>query len=230
MLTLFHYPLSVPSRFIRLLLQEYHVGANLVLEEEWRRRADFRRLNLAGTVPVLLEDSGMPICGAEIICEYLDETRGALRASEPLFPPSPLDRAEVRRLCRWFLENFANDTIRPIIHERVIKRNIPPERGGGAPNSAILRLARANIKPHLDYLSWAAKTRHFIGNASLSYADFAAAACVSALDYAGEIDWALYAGLRDWYARLKSRPSFRPLLADRLREMAPVSHYADLDF
>ena len=28
----------------------------------------------------------------------------------------------------------------------------------------------------------------------------------------------------------KSRPSFRPLLADRVKRMTPPSHYADLDF
>lgn len=230
MLTLFHYPLSAPSRYIRLLLQEYNVATNLVLEEEWRKRADFRKLNLAGTVPVLLEDSGLPVCHAEIICEYLDETRGALRPKAPLFPQNPLDRAEVRRLCRWFLEKCSDETAKPLVHERIIKQNIPAARGGGAPNSAILRLARANIKPHMEYLSWLIRTRHFIGNTDLSYADFAAAATVSVLDYIGEINWNAYAQARDWYARLKSRPAFRPLLADRLREMAPASHYPDLDF
>jgi len=230
MLTLFHYPLSVSSRFVRLLLQEYHVATNLVLEEEWQKRPDFRKLNLAGTVPVLLEDSGMPICGADIICEYLDETCGALRPKEPLFPQNPLDRAEVRRLCRWFIDIFARDTVRPLVHERIIKRAIPPEHGGGAPDSAILRLARANIRPHMDYLAFLVKTRHFIGKANLSYADFAAAACLSVLDYIGEIDWNSQPHLQGWYARLKSRPSFRPLLADRLRQLAPSSHYADLDF
>lgn len=230
MLTLFHYPLSVPSRYARLLLQEYHVAVNLVTEEEWQKRAEFRKINLAGTVPVLAESSGMPICGANIICEYLDETRGALRAKEPLFPQNPLERAEVRRLCCWFLTNFTQDTAAPLVHERLNKQNIPAARGGGAPNSAILRVARNNIKPHMEYLAWLIKTRRFISNPELSYADFAAAACISVLDYMGEIDWTLYPAVRDWYGRLKSRPSFRSLLTDRQRGLSPASHYADLDF
>jgi len=230
MLTLFHYPLSAPSRYIRLLLHEYNVPTGLVLEDEWRQRPDFRRLNLAGTVPVLLEESGLPICGADVICEYLDETRSPPRNQPPFFPQNPQDRAEVRRLCHWFLDKCNDETARPLIYERIIKQNIPPAAGGGAPNSAVLRLARANIKPHLDYLNWLIRTRHFIGNAGLSYADFAAAATISALDYLGEIDWNIQPQLGDWYSRLKSRPSFRPLLADRLREMAPASHYANLDF
>jgi len=230
MLTLFHYPLSAPSRYARLLLQEYDVPTHLVLEEEWRKRADFRRLNLAGTVPVLLEEGGVPICGADVICEYLDETRAARRPAAPFFPQNPLDRAEVRRLCHWFLEKCDNETARPLVNEKIIKQNIPPARGGGAPNSAIMRLARANIQPHMEYLSWLVRTRHFIGNPGLTYADFAAAATISVLDYMGEIDWNLYPHAYDWYARIKSRPCFRPILADRMRELAPVSYYSDLDF
>ncbi|HZY20786.1 MAG TPA: glutathione S-transferase family protein, partial [Beijerinckiaceae bacterium] len=35
---------------------------------------------------------------------------------------------------------------------------------------------------------------------------------------------------KDWYARVKSRPAFRAVLADRVPGMTPASHYADLDF
>ena len=35
---------------------------------------------------------------------------------------------------------------------------------------------------------------------------------------------------KDWYARVKSRPGFRPLLADRVSGVTPPTHYADLDF
>lgn len=33
-----------------------------------------------------------------------------------------------------------------------------------------------------------------------------------------------------WYQKIKSRPSFRALLADRVLGMAPSEVYADLDF
>ena len=46
----------------------------------------------------------------------------------------------------------------------------------------------------------------------------------------GEIDWREHGAAREWYTRVKSRPSFRSLLADRVRGLSPVSHYADLDF
>jgi glutathione S-transferase len=64
----------------------------------------------------------------------------------------------------------------------------------------------------------------------LSYGDLSAAAAVSVLDYLGEIDWNEFAVAKEWYQRIKSRPSFRPLLTERVRGITPVSHYADLDF
>jgi len=44
------------------------------------------------------------------------------------------------------------------------------------------------------------------------------------------VDWTISQSARDWYARIKSRPSFRPRLADRVPGMPPPAHYADLDF
>ena len=34
----------------------------------------------------------------------------------------------------------------------------------------------------------------------------------------------------EWYVRMKSRPSFRSLLADRVPGQPPVTQYAELDF
>jgi len=61
-------------------------------------------------------------------------------------------------------------------------------------------------------------------------ADVAAAGALSVLDYLGEIEWREFEAARDWYSRMKSRPSFRSLLNDRVRGLSPASHYADLDF
>jgi len=230
MLTLFHHPMSSPSRYVRLILNEYGVRTNLIEEHEWARRREFRALNLAGTVPVLLAEGEVAICGASVICEYLDETRGALNRHLTLFPQNPLERAEIRRLSDWFLEKFDSEAVRHIVRERVHKCEMPPELGGGAPDSSLLRVARANIRPHMQYLDWLAASRDWIGGYALSYGDLAAAAVVSILDYLGEIDWVHYPAARDWYARLKSRPSFRPLLGDRVFGLTPVAHYADLDF
>jgi len=230
MLTLFHHPMSASSRFVRLILNEYGVATNLIEEHEWARRREFRALNLAGTVPVLLAEGEVAVCGASVICEYLDETRGALNRGGCLFPKNPLERAEIRRLNDWFLLKFDAEVTRPIVHERIIKREMSLSQGGGAPDSHLLRISRSNIRPHMQYINWLANRRDWLGGYSLSYADLAAAAALSILDYMGEIDWTSFAPARDWYARVKSRPSFRPLLQERICGLTPVAHYADLDF
>ena len=45
-----------------------------------------------------------------------------------------------------------------------------------------------------------------------------------------EIPWAEFPVVTEWYYRLKSRPSFRPLLSDRVPGQPPVPHYGELDF
>ncbi|MCZ2204148.1 glutathione S-transferase family protein [Bartonella sp. A05] len=230
MLTLFHYPLSSASRFIRLILEEYGVDIHLIEEHEWARRPEFLALNPAGNLPVLLAECEIPLSGATVIYEYLDETRGGLRQEKKFFPENPLKRAEVRRLNDWFLNKFENEITRHIMRERIYKLEMPLAIGGGAPNSQILRNARANIPPHMNYLNWLCASRDWLVDSEISYADLAAAASISVLDFLGEIDWEKFSSAREWYMRIKSRPSFRSLLTDRIRGIAPSPHYADLDF
>ena len=94
----------------------------------------------------------------------------------------------------------------------------------------MIRAGYLNLKPHLEYLGWLAETRHWLAGPALSLADFAAAAHLSALDYTGDVDWSLNDAAKEWYARVKSRPCFRGLLADRVSGTAPPDHYGNLDF
>lgn len=194
------------------------------------RRKEFLTLNPAGTVPVLLAEGDHPIVGANVIAEYLDETRGALRRERRLMAEDPIQRAEIRRLMDWYLVKTDSDVARHLVRERALKPLMGSEHGSSSPDSTAIRAARANIRQHLKYTNWLAGTRDWLAGPRLSYADLAAAATLSVLDYLGEINWSEYAAARDWYSRMKSRPSFRPLLADRVRGLSPVSHYADLDF
>ena len=75
-----------------------------------------------------------------------------------------------------------------------------------------------------------AETREWLAGPNLSLADFAAAAHLSCLDYIGDVDWRLSRATKDWYARIKCRPGFRTLLADRVPGLTPPAHYVDLDF
>lgn len=230
MLTLFHHPMLSPSRFVRLVFGEYGEELALIEEKPWARRKEFLALNPAGTLPVLLAENDQPLVGAMVIAEYVDETRGALKRERRLFAEDVFQRAEIRRLVDWFLEKTENEVTRHLVRERVFKPFMPGQNGGGAPDPAAIRAARANVRQHLKYLNFLAGTRDWLAGPKLTYADLAAGAAVSILDYLGEADFAELPAARDWYFRIKSRPSFRPLLADRARGLAPAAHYADLDF
>jgi glutathione S-transferase len=211
-------------------LSEYGYQTDLTEEQPWEKRRDFLALNPAATLPVYVDDSMRALCGASVISEYLDETNGVLKRERRLLAEDPFQRAEIRRLTEWFLLKMEADVTKPLVRERIFKLQMTAEQGGGAPDSKMLRLSRANIRQHMRYLSWLAGSRTYLAGDRLSYADLAAAAALSVLDYMGEIDWAEAPAAKDWYQRLKSRPSFRPLLAERVRGLTPVSHYADLDF
>ncbi|CAH0339167.1 glutathione S-transferase family protein [Rhizobium sp. CECT 9324] len=228
--TLYHHSMSTSSRFIRLVLSEYGFQVDLVEEQTWEKRREFLAFNPSGTLPVYVDDNMRALCGPMVISEFLDETHGVLKRDRRLLAEDPFQRAEIRRLTEWFLQKMEQDVTKPLVRERVYKLIIPNGLGGGAPDSKILRTARGNIRQHMKYLSWLAGSRQWLAGERLSYADLAAASAVSVLDYLGEIEWVEFPVAKEWYQRLKSRPSFRPLLTERLRGLTPVSHYADLDF
>lgn len=230
MLTLFHHPLFASCRFVRLAFGEFGEEIALIEEKPWTRRKEFLTLNPAGTLPVLLAEGDVPVVGAAVIAEYLDETRGALKRDRRLLAENPIDRAEIRRLAEWYLVKAEGEVTRHLVRERVLKPLMPSTQGGGSPDSATIRAARANIRQHMKYTNWLAGTRNWLSGPRITYADLAAGATLSVLDYLGEIGWTEYPAAREWYTRVKSRPSFRPLLADRVRGLTPAAHYADLDF
>ena len=226
---LYHHPLSAGSRYVRLVLAEYGETVELVERHPLDRDDEFLALNPAGTVPVLVDDTDGPIIGPAVIAEYLFETRGHRLGEATLMPATPKERAEVRRLVSWFLEKFDQEVTAYLITEKVFKRTAP--RGnGGAPDAAAIRAARANIRYHLRYIGYLVARRNCLAGRSMSFADLAAAAHLSSTDYLGEVPWEEDTMAKQWYARVKSRPSFRQLLADQIRGNPPATHYADLDF
>jgi glutathione S-transferase len=228
MTKLLHFTLDPVARRLRLALAEYGV-ADLALQEErpWQPSAQLIDLNPTGLPPVLVEDSGFALAGHEAISEYLEETRGAER---PLIPGSPLERAEVRRLVAWFDQKFYGDVTEPVLTEKVIRRFVAGANGRGSPDMQRMRNGLQLLKPHLDYVASLAEARSWLAGDHLSLADLAAAAHISAIDYLGEINWDEHPVARDWYSRIKSRPSFRALLTDHIPGVAPAAHYANLDF
>ncbi|MBF0248782.1 MAG: glutathione S-transferase family protein [Alphaproteobacteria bacterium] len=222
MRTLYHLWLSPSSRKVRIVLSEKKLDAELVVEKTWERREGFLRLNPAGETPVLVESDGMAISGGQVICEYLDE-----RVKEPpLLGKHPIERAEVRRLCQWFDEKFNAEVTRNLVEEKVMKRFL----GLGSPDSAAIRAGKANIGMHLDYVGYLVDRRSWLAGEQFTLADITAAAHLSCVDYLGDVPWAAYPSAKDWYARIKSRPSFRALLHDLIPGVPPPPHYHDLDF
>lgn len=231
MITLYHHILSVPSRFVRLVLGECEETPELIEERVWERRQDFLLLNPAGTLPVLVENEDPPISGVWAVSEYLDETRGFALSERRLLPANANQRAEVRRLCEWFLYKFDEEVTSYLVEEKVVKRERARQGGnGGAPDSSLLRAARSNIRTHLHYIEHLTQAKNWLAGDRMSYADLAAAAALSVADYLGEVPWQDAPEAKDWYMRLKSRPAFRPLRADQMRGHAPPEHYANLDF
>jgi glutathione S-transferase len=208
------------------------LGMEAELREEIveERRTEFLALNPAGHLPVLLEHDGQVVPGAGIIAEYLDETRGLVLGDRRLLPEDPSGRVEVRRLVHWFGEKFHAEVSGALVHEKIMKRLLPAELGGGSPDPSILRAAQLNIRYHLDYIGHLIQRRNWLAGDRLSYADLAAAAHLSAIDYLGDVPWEANETARQWYARMKSRPAFRTILADRLRGILPAAHYANPDF
>lgn len=218
---LYHFPLSPFCRKVRLTLAEKKLEVELVEERYWEPSADFLRRNPAGKVPVLKTDSKM-LTESQAICEYLEETN----PTPPLMPRDADGRFEVRRICSWFDDKFHAEVTSNLLYERVNKKIMKL----GYPDSKAVKFGAARIKYHLDYMTWLLDQRRWLAGDAMTLADFTAAAHLSCLDYISDVDWNRSANVKDWYAKIKSRPSFRPLLADQVPGFPPPSHYADLDF
>jgi len=221
MLKLLHFPLCPYSRKVRLALAEKELKVEAEAIEPWLYRDDLKTGNPAAEVPVL-EDRNRIIVDSAVIVEYLEETQ----RGQSLHGKDAGQRAEIRRLMAWFDKKFVRDVTDLIWHEKLIKRL----RDKATPDSAAVRRGLVNIHEHLDYIDYLFDQNHWLGGDELTLADLTAAAQLSVLDYMGDVPWDKHQGAKLWYAKIKSRPSFRPLLADRLPSIRPVTHYDDLDF
>jgi glutathione S-transferase len=224
MRVLHHYQLSASSRFIRLLLAERGLVFLPKTEIPWERKEDFLKLNPAGDVPVLVTEDGLVLSGATVIAEYIEETEDSSQVNL-LWGEAPA-RAEIRRMMTWFEGKFSREVGAPLLSERVIKRF----SGQGTVSSVVIRAAMTNLQIHMDYIDWLAEQNSWLAGKQMSLADLAAAAHLSVLDFFGDIDWSRHAEAKLWFAKMKSRPSFRDLLGDQVVGMTPPPHYSDMDF
>ena len=219
---LYHLWLNPFSRKVRIVLAEQGLDFEMVVEQVWERRQGFLALNPAGEVPVLVEPDDTVLSDSQAICEYLDELQPELS----LMGRNIHKRAEVRRLVTWFDRKFDFEVGGKLVGEKVMKRFL----GLGKPDSAAIRAAQKNIHTHLEYIAFLVDRRHWLGGEEMTLADITAAAHLSTVDYLGDVPWAEHKLAKNWYTRIKSRPSLRPILAERIPRLPAAAHYSDLDF
>lgn len=219
-------PHDPAGRAVRLALAEKSLAVKLVDDPPWRASDRLAAANPALTVPVLIDQpptgGSISVCPLGAILDYLDDAYPVA----PLMPGTSAGRAETRRLIAWFADKFEADIVRPVLRQRIDARL----RGNFNMNRQAYEEGLAALRWHFDYVSWLIENRPFLAGERMTHADFTAAAYVSALDYVGVIPWADFPMAKEWYQRMKSRPSFRALLADRVDGIPPASHYDDLDF
>ncbi len=219
---LYQFPLCPFSRKVRLLMSEKGIGYDLWRESPWDNRDEFWALNPAGRTPVLHDaEKKVTLCDSRAICEYFEETVD----QAPMIGGTARERAEIRRLVALFDENFFNDVTAPMLSEKMKKRIVLRQ----PPDSRRIRDAMKLAHGHLDYIDWLIDNRTWLAGPRMSLADLAAAAQISVADYLGGIDWSGHEQAKGWYAVFKSRPSFRPLLSERMEVIQPPSHYALVD-
>src|SRR6476661_3272921 len=219
---LYQFPLCPFSRKVRLMLAEKGIAHEMVRESPWLARDEFLDLNPAGQTPVLVDETkGIVLIDSAAICEYFEETV----EKSPMIPGTAPNRAEVRRLAAWFDEGLFREVVKPLMDERMRKRLVSRD----APDTKVLREAMTAANAHLDYLDYLLDHRRWLAGPVLTMADLAAAAHLSVADYLGGIDWRGHKQTTDWYSVMKSRPSFRPFLTERMEVISPPAHYDKVD-
>ena len=209
---LVHLLLSPPSRFVRLLIGEKRLTLDSVPADD-----------AAVQLPVLT-DGGARCVGLWAIVDYLEGNY----PDHPMTPEDAVARAESLRLIDWAMGTLQENVTRRIVFEKASQRYTggPARR---APDMEAIRGGREALKPALVEIGIAAERNGYLAARECSLGDLAVAAHISALDYFGEIPWGEHPAVAEWYMRMKSRPSFRSLLADRVPGQPPVAHYAELD-
>ena len=220
MYTLHHYFLCPASRFVRVILEEKKIKFNLQIENYWNPQKSYLLMNPAGYFPILKYENNSPIVGSNVIMEYLD----ASYESNSLF--NDKFNSEIRRLVFWFENIFKRDVIAPILFEKIYKRFEENKN----PDSIVLRKSIENLKFHLNYFNILIGQSDWLVGDKISYADIYFSANMSVLDYIDELNFQNFDELKELYYRVKSRPSFKKILIDRIVGLNPGKNYQNFDY
>lgn len=216
---LYHYFLCPSSRFIRILLDEKKIESQHLIENFWNPSEKFLLMNPAGFFPVIKTKNGQLIVGAQVIMEYFEDN-----SPNPQFMKN-VRKHEIRRMVHWFDSIFKNEVILPLLKEKILK-----VYQNSLPDSELIRIARSNLKYHMDYFNYLISNNDFFVNDTISYADFYYAASLSVLDYIDELNFYEFEKLKNLYLVIKSRPSFKKILKDRIIGINPSRNYHKIDY
>lgn len=219
---LYHYPLDAFGRIVRIYLQEKSLDYESIEEYPWDRKKIFSENHVFSDLPTLVENDRTILESAYVIVEYIEQ----IYRANSLMGTSVKSKLEARRISSLFNINFFTEVTYNIVFEKIIKRHVDKS----SPDSACIRRGNNNIKKYFDYIAWLTNRRNWLAGDEFSLADISAAAHISCLDYIGSIEWEKYPEVKDWYVRIKSRPSFRDILRDRILNVSPPSYYPELDF
>ncbi len=222
MYKLYYMPLNFYCRAARIILLEKGISFEIINEAFWKRRVEFLKINPAGDLPVIVDEDNTSIIGYEALAEYLDEKK----VGKLLMGNTPKERLEVRRLCLWAGRKLQKEVMENIVDERVfnsLKEN-------SQPSTIALKAGRKNLQNHMSYFDWILDRKIFLTGDYFTLADISLAAALSSLDYLNEVEWKSYQKVKNWYAAIKSRPSFRDILEESIYNITPSFHYKDLDF
>ncbi len=211
---LIHLMLSPSCRLARLMVAEKRVACDPVMSDDSRQ-----------SMPVLVDMDGTRAEGVWAILDHLEHHY----PDHPLAPADDAARLACLRWVDWAMGPFHEQVTQRIVYEKAA----PRFTGAGfsrAPDMNVIRSGREELKLALKAIGAAAESNGNLACRETTLGDLAVAAHLSALDYFGEVPWTEFPTAAEWYVRMKSRPSFRSLLADRVPGQPPSAHYAELDF
>jgi glutathione S-transferase len=210
---LVHLLLSPPSRFARLLIAEKRLAFDSIMPED-----------SSAHLPVFIDQDETECIGLWALVDHIEGNY----PEHPLTPESASARAESLKFVDWAMGPLHENVTRKVVYEKAAQR-FTGASAKRAPDMMLIRDGREALKTALAEIGAAADRNGYLAARECTLGDLAVAAHISALDYFGEVPWAQHPAAAEWYMRMKSRPCFRPLLADRVPGQPPVSHYAELD-
>jgi glutathione S-transferase len=223
---LHYYSLCAFSRTALFALSEKKLDFSLKITRFWDKNSGLCELNSFGRLPVLIDLNGTVIAGIYAVLEYLEEKY----EENHILSQDTVERAEARRIFQWMNEDFSAEVTSILVFEKGIKRFFVSQEKSSAPSSAVLKQVKEACNYYIKQIEWFIERRKWLAGDTFSIADIAVAAHFSIIDYFGNIAWEYYPFARDWYARIKSRPSFKRVLSDKIPGIQPVSYYSNPDF